>query len=47
MGEGSPTPFEAGVLLEQEEHDQGHEGADLLIAQPDLKRKLKHDEVHE
>ena len=37
-----PAAFTAGVLLEQEEHDQDQKCAGLLIAQPDLQRELDH-----
>ena len=37
-----PTPFGAGVTLDQEEREQEQQRAQLLVAQLDFKRQLKH-----
>ena len=38
----SPAPFEAGVLLHQEEHEQEQKGAQLLVVQLDGKCQRDH-----
>ena len=42
-----PAPFEAGVTLGQEKHEQEQQRAQLLVAQLDLYGKLNHDYSHE
>lgn len=40
-----PTPFGAGVVLTQQEHEQGHDDAqDLLVAQAEPDGYFEHGE---
>lgn len=40
--EQGPAPFGAGVTLDQEEHEQEQRRPQLLVAQLDFERQLKH-----